>query len=522
MSVSFNILGENIEIHESLLTYYNALKLFKEQCGYTTTRISGYVSKAKFEDQTEKEWGMIHEDVDGFIQTLILLLSNFKIFDVTKDTFMKDNKGEIAIGEAHRGYLNERLNQMRTMLQNSIVDEQYARIQANSQIRGLDFGVITGSITGAIVYDMMNQKEIEKQTRAANSYYQAAVKDSMNRHQTIADLELRRYYYEKFYPELLAAISLLYQDIFQRYIALLCNIGVIETKCIDSLDEQKAIQIMENIGMQTEANKPKVFAVAVGFCPYSAEVYRLGYKNYLSKIKRTLKEVCGDLIHYFGLETELHDIWVSVDTLCDEAKTQLLKKNYDGAEKLYSQIKDLYPKDYRGYLGMLLVETWGFTKQTADLARAEVLYNCVLRMNPNAEKNAILTEYFTQYEKTVNYLRNNKDVHETSANTATWRAMEQKSRVKRKFTWSAVLLVIFILLLIWTIASPQTEKSVITFFCVISFCITLMVFVFAIADATAINKLNQIADEEKAKLEDKNKVVHRLREEKDIAVLFEK
>ncbi len=157
---------------------------------------------------------------------------------------------------------------------------------------------------------------------------------------------------------------------------------------------------------------------ALELCPYNLNVYFKGYSEYMLPQNLSVLDVCGDIIKYFSLEKALNNIIVSVSSLCDNVKQYIEKGDYYKAKSSYDEIVSLYPKDYRGWLGLLICETQMFSLVSPQTQLTDNYFEHICNSN-NIQKdnlNKIEKAYkdYTQANTKLLRLENDKKEYDSS------------------------------------------------------------------------------------------------------------
>ncbi len=94
--------------------------------------------------------------------------------------------------------------------------------------------------------------------------------------------------------------------------------------------------------------------------------------------------------------------------LIKNGETHLRLQNFDAAEKIYTNLVNDYPDEYRGWWGLINCKTSGFTDVSCKLKEVNVWYKYVCKLATPEELMGIETEYIT-YLKKVSLVEANRE-----------------------------------------------------------------------------------------------------------------
>ncbi len=396
MSVVFNVLDTTLEFHDDLKRYYEITSEVQDKHGKLLKRIAKDLSIQK---EPSGILSIVETEIKTYIAELINRLSNFGVFDRVASDYLNGNNGYLQLLTLTTEYyiFVQNTSEMHTNIAEA--NRESASASINSTITGLDFGIISSSIIDHAVYVAMNRSEIRKQSLAAAERYNSVCNTIDNIRDSRISADISGYYANTYIPAITDAISTLYGHLLATYTGDLDACGQLDLHCLDNINLQRSNEIIENIA--NIDNKKGVFLKALELCPYNLNVYFKGYAEYLLPENLSVMDVCGEIIKYFSLEKLLHNIIVSVDSLCDAAKQYLNKGDYYKAKNAYEEIASAYPKQHYGWLGLLLCETKNFTNTTPDTDLIQDLYKKASQTATDKNLRNKIQDTFESYKSSV-------------------------------------------------------------------------------------------------------------------------
>lgn len=396
MSVSFKVLNAELQFHNDLKKYYELSCEFQavHDKVYKTVRHSFDVNA-----EPADIFQIIEAAAKQFVSELINRLSNYGVFDRAASDYLNTNNGYLQLLNATTAYYKYTKNT--TQRNNAIAEasKESANALINRSILGLDFSIISSSIIDHAVYAAMNHAEIRKQsTEALERYYAVCNVINSNKDSKITE-EISEYYNRQYIPAITAALETLYGHLLSTYITDLSACSQFDLACLEHIDLQRSNEIINNI--DNVDNKQGVFLKAIELCPYNINAYLKGYSAYLYPQGMSVNDVCGELIQYFNLEKALSNILIPASSLCDKAKSFLLKDDYYKANKIYEEIAFTYPKKHFGWLGLLLCETKKLTNTTPDMSKVENYYSKTIGTLEDNELQGSLETQFDKYKHNI-------------------------------------------------------------------------------------------------------------------------
>lgn len=165
--------------------------------------------------------------------------------------------------------------------QDAIRDSQLRNLRkvADSQVTGLDFGIISNSILSHLVYSEMNDAKKKKQEDEASQYYWRE-SDNIYRQNSDALSDVIFEFSENYYiPILKQGFKGFYFEAFNKYMSILNKLGKIN---LSEINETKYDIYASNSVLNKQDSGLSVhdrIYNAFNFCPYNPEIYKFAYEN---------------------------------------------------------------------------------------------------------------------------------------------------------------------------------------------------------------------------------------------------
>lgn len=267
--MSRHIVSElEINVTQSLRRYVSIQREFSEKAQETVTNLD---ENARFYDSSLKQISLVRAEISIFIDQLISnLMRQYNYYDCTREDFLQDESYTrlMRIQEEYDKYC-ELLKTNQQAL--ASVKLAQAAGEAASMVTGLDFGIISNSISAHLIYHAQNEAAIRRQKAEAQEYYERQEKLIHAQAEQKASLESHEYYNRVFMPQIKSTTQQVYGGIMISYLQILHKLGAINIDEIKDFDHSRSQQILRNlVGC---SNPERVIATALVACPFNTEVY---------------------------------------------------------------------------------------------------------------------------------------------------------------------------------------------------------------------------------------------------------
>ncbi len=407
MAISFNILGTTLSFHNDLRKYYHL------SCEFQTVH-DKLARKVHIKLNSQKEPSEILSSIENetkkFISELINRLSNFGLFERVASDYLNENNGYLNLLTCTTEYYEYCAASTEKHSAIAESNKQSANATIISSINGLDFGIISSSIIDHAVYAAMNKSEIRKQSLAASERYISVCNMINNTRDKSISADIKAYYLDKYVPSLESALTELFIHLLTIFANDLNNCKQLDLHCLEAIDLKRSNEIIDNIA--NIDNKQGVFLKAIELCPYNLNAYTKGFAEFFVPNNISFVDVCGEIIKFFGLEGPLSNILVPLSTLREKAVDGLKKKDFGKATELFAEISKLYPKEYSGWVGLLLSESENFTKANPNTSAINGYYNKAKQFGTESQKKALENAFSSYIVKINKYNRLIKEYEE--------------------------------------------------------------------------------------------------------------
>lgn len=235
----------------------------------------------------------IDDKINKLVQVLIGQLSKYDVYDKTVNDFLTNNRGYNNIIEVINTYNKILETAMDTANNISEKELEKAKLRAQSQIKGLDFGIVSNSIAAHVLYASQEKSELKKQTRKAIEQYNKESEIITNNINDVTNKKLDEIYHDTFLPEIRAAIKQCIDLLFMSYVDELASCNVLDLTSLKQMNFERSKTLLENVNIVE--NKEKLICEVIQICPFDINLYQIAYTNNIFN-----KELI-DIAQYFEL-----------------------------------------------------------------------------------------------------------------------------------------------------------------------------------------------------------------------------
>lgn len=263
MGKIFKLYGKEIEFNDDLKRLYEIKCFFDNE--YQDIMINNNLFQNK--ENYPKLIGYIDDEINNLVQIIIGKLSKYDVYDKTVDDFLANNKGYNNIIEIISTY-NSTLETVMDAANNINEKElEKAKLRAQSQIRGLDFGIVSNSIAAHVLYASQEKTELKKQTRKAIEQYNKESEIITNNINEVTNKKLDEIYQDTFLSEIRVAIKQCIDLLFMSYVEELANCNVLDLSCLKQMNFGRSSTLLKNVDIVE--NKEKLIYEVIQICPFN-------------------------------------------------------------------------------------------------------------------------------------------------------------------------------------------------------------------------------------------------------------
>lgn len=325
---TFNVFGNQVEVSEDIVKYLEHIQwLEKEKDVLMSTVESMIKSKAEFNKFVGMytKWGF--KDIGEHI---VAKMAQYGVFDKTWGNYACGD-GAIDLVNATQDTMMFEVSALASRdsksnaMYNQIVSEEFSRV------KGLDFGIITSSFVSYMVYNSMNEKEIQKSQEQAYENINRRISnlDTIYQNQMLNDID--KYYVQTFVPALLSSIEKNFVFVTNKYLEALNECNQLNMDEINKIDVAHSQSLLDNnlkLLNDIEAKK-SLLVTALNYCPFNINIY----KNIISE--GLLDSEIVRLMDYVGVK----------DIILSEIRTKINKNNLINSTDTITQMSIIEGKD---------------------------------------------------------------------------------------------------------------------------------------------------------------------------------
>lgn len=323
--MKFLLYGEIIEFNDDLKSYQE----YRESFFSKKVLLLDKLSKL-FQDRNNIESiiTVINDTVEESIKSFITELSENDIYNFTIDDFLNENQGYLHIIQLEKAYLDTIFEMAKKSY--DVKKDALSRAQqnANKQITGLDFGIISNSLIAHMMYASKSEKEIKKQMYEAELQYSKAA-EQINREVVSArDKAIDDVFFNQFIPNIKEYISEFYDGLFNQQVNIIPRINKIHSNCVSQLDYKRSESLLENLDLVND--KEKLLFQVVQTCPYNLDLYLNAFKYGL------FSNELIEIIKYLNIEEDLIAIFEQSEYIISYNPSQGVRNYIRNNESIFS------------------------------------------------------------------------------------------------------------------------------------------------------------------------------------------
>lgn len=242
--LSFKLWSKEVSYHSDLKKYLFEQAAVKEKYNHIMDIL---LEKIQIQAAPKTILPILQRELDELCGNTIVRLASYKFFDRTKDEYLDGNAGYIrllSITDSSEKDIEKVRDDAQRAMAYTLLNSMQAELDG---VRGLDFGVITSSVTSAMVYDSMNEAETRKQLLRASQNYEMAEKDITRRYSNQEEANVAKYYMDNYAPAVVDCVIQFFSEYSDLYYGDLQRCGILNIDCLEGINEDRASKLLENL-----------------------------------------------------------------------------------------------------------------------------------------------------------------------------------------------------------------------------------------------------------------------------------
>lgn len=315
-----------IKVHKDLKTYLKFSVMLSPD-----VKLSDMIDTAYRDYDVERVRDKIAEDMFAKTRfTILPLLAEHGVYDLTADDFVSSNPGLHDVFEAANDVLSYKANITNTYSSWADKEKSKAEARANASITGPGYGIITNDFLAYAVYAGHAQAVANKQAGMARAQYgYEANKIDFEVSKSIRQ-DVEGKVNTSFKPRVRKAMEIAYHFMVVKLCQGLASVGQFDMNCLDTIDTKRSESILENLPFVSQ--KESVICQAFQLCPYNLTAFMRAYEEGL-----LLQPYCKDLIDFL----ELTDVMCYIVESYVVHTAERMSQAYTDNKKVISTISEL-------------------------------------------------------------------------------------------------------------------------------------------------------------------------------------
>lgn len=284
--------------NEKEFEFNDSLKIYLNKMNYFANKQNEFITLINNDLLRMTEPTIIFKNMETvfnrFIMELIKELAEYGFYDKTCEDYLETNQGYLDLLTAvnkYYDYVHSIDQEQLSIAQNEI---NQIEVEEDRNITGLQFGIISNSITAHILYGLQNDSVIRKQTKQAEKNFIARGQVVLTNKKATVNRKSESYYKNTFSDDCKNSIISFMSYIFGVYINDLDKCKQIDKKCISGINLERSFSLLKNL--EVVPDKKKLLYTAIETCPYNNEIYEKAISLYC------LDEIMFDIAHWLDLD----------------------------------------------------------------------------------------------------------------------------------------------------------------------------------------------------------------------------
>lgn len=303
MSIHFDLYDQTLIFNDTLKKYYQIKSAFD---GYYD-----YIEKI-IDTHDRQELPEIFENINNKLQNIakniIQELSNYGIYSITVEDLLYPNEGYVNVFNSLSSYLDFTKKILEKKSEINVSELEKAKLRAESQITGPNYGIITNSIAAQALYGLEASNTINRQKKRALEQYNRESAKIQAHLDSITDKKLDETYKKEFLPDFKSSLKQCIDLLFDSYIEKLAEVNQIDSDCSDQMNYKRSSSLLNNIDVVD--NKEKLLFEVAQLCPTNIDLYCNAFDYDL------FTDDLLNLVNYFELSKKIKENIITSKNIC--------------------------------------------------------------------------------------------------------------------------------------------------------------------------------------------------------------
>ena len=262
-----------IKVHKDLKTYLKFSVMLSPD-----VKLSDMIDTAYRDYDVERVRDKIAEDMFAKTRfTILPLLAEHGVYDLTADDFVSSNPGLHDVFEAANDVLSYKANITNAYSSWADKEKSKAEARANASITGPGYGIITNDFLAYSVYAGHAKAVTDRQTGIARAQYgYEANKIDFEASKSISH-DVGGKINTSFKPRVREAMAVAYNFMVIKLCQGLSSVGQFDMTCLNAIDTKRSESILDNLPFVSQ--KESVICQALQLCPYNLTAFMRAYEK---------------------------------------------------------------------------------------------------------------------------------------------------------------------------------------------------------------------------------------------------
>lgn len=303
MSIRFDLYNQTLIFNDTLKKYYQIKIAFDGDYDYIEEIIDTHDRQG-----LPEMFDSVNKKLQSIAKTIIQNLSNYGIYNITVEDLLYPNEGYVNAFNNLSSYLDftKKLLEKKSEITDSELEK--AKLRAESQITGPNYGIVTNSIAAQALYGLEASNTIDRQKKRALEQYTRESAKIQSHLDSITDEKLDEIYINEFLPDFKSSLKQCIDLLFNSYIEKLADVDQIESDCSNQMNYERSSSLLNNINVVD--NKEKLLFEVAQLCPTNIDLYCIAFDHSL------FTDDFLNLVNYFELSRKIIDSIIKSKNIC--------------------------------------------------------------------------------------------------------------------------------------------------------------------------------------------------------------
>ena len=245
------------------------LKLLRQLIGIVERNSHNIPEKALdyFEKEPEQIQATMKEIVNDYIQEAL----KKNVYSISEEALLENSGFEDVVGIRNMAGILF-LETAKANLRAKQSGINIARDFAASVIKGSGVGVITNTVSGALLYGLMETNVLKNQAKQADEIYKKAVDELNKRCSDALQANYRDILEKQYYPNMAKKMEQFTNKVYENFLMIMHQNGKFDLDAMSQYSIKKSWAIMGNF--DRVSNKEAILEEAFVACPYNVDIFK--------------------------------------------------------------------------------------------------------------------------------------------------------------------------------------------------------------------------------------------------------